>query len=127
MELTSYKCEISQISAKKSISNHSRKKSLWKSRLNKLCDGALSSSSNADFTRHSTDGEENACIGQISNCQLNTSLSAFYQSLNNCIFSECFVSGWQSFSFVLFINVSKLLAFCLLSLSPGVVSLAISC
>ena len=50
---------------------------MWKSRLNKLCDGALSSSSNADFTRHSTDGEENTCIGQISNCQLNTSLSEF--------------------------------------------------
>ena len=37
----------------------------------------LSFSSNA--ARHSTDGEENTCVGQISNCQLNTCLPEFLQ------------------------------------------------
>ena len=44
-----------------------------KSKLNKLCEGISSSSSDTDFTRHSTDGEENTCVGQMSSCQLNTS------------------------------------------------------
>ena len=51
-----------------------------KSRLNKLCEGTSSSSSDTDFTRHSTDGEENTCVGQISSCQLNTSLSQIGES-----------------------------------------------
>ena len=64
----SYKCQICQRFGKKSISNYSRKKRMGKSRLNKLCDSAFSAllvsfSSNADFTRLSTDGEENTCIG----------------------------------------------------------------
>ena len=63
----------------------------------KLCDRALSFSSDADFTRHSSDGEGYSCAGQISNCQLN-SFVRVYRSLTqqintgNCIFSERFVS-----------------------------------
>ena len=66
------------------------------SRLNKLCDGALSFSADTDFTRHSTDDEEIICAGQISNSQLNTSLSEFLKEFGtrvNCIFSEHFASG----------------------------------
>ena len=51
-----------------------------KSRFNKLCDGAQSSYSDTDFTRHSADGEENTCASQRSNCQLNTSLSEIAKS-----------------------------------------------
>ena len=66
---------------KNQLAIYSRKKSFWKSRLNKLCEVALSSYSDTDFTRlnRPTDGEENTCTGQISNCKLNTSLIKFLQ------------------------------------------------